>query len=355
MPPALPRLSELTTMEVGGRPVRFDVVEREAQVVEALEAADRDELPVHVLGGGSNVVVADDGIAGAVLHVQLRGIDRRVDGDDVLVTAAAGENWDAFCATVTEENLAGLECLGGIPGNVGAAPIQNVGAYGQEVSDTLESVSVLDRRTNEKLSLTARECAFGYRDSVFKSSAKNRYLVLDVTFRLRRAGAPKIRYGELEKRLSGRAHPSLAEVRSTVIELRRNKSMVLEPEDENRRSCGSFFVNCLVGPQDVERITHAAGTPPPRFPRADGRIKVPAAWLIERAGLARGLRMGPVGLSTKHTLCLVAHEGATANDVLRLAHHVRKTVLDAFGIELRPEPHFWGFSTERNGLPDPTG
>lgn len=338
-------------MGVGGRPARFDLVEQEPQVRDALAAAEADGLPVYVLGGGSNVVVADDGIQGAVLGVRLRGIDREAHGDDVLVTASAGENWDDFCAAVTLDNLAGVECLGGIPGCVGAAPIQNVGAYGQEVSDTLERVRVLDRISKKPLSLNRAQCEFGYRDSLFKSHARDRYIVLSVTFRLRRGAPPKVRYGELERRLQSVARPSLQEVREAVIELRRTKSMVVDPLDENRRSCGSFFVNCLVTQEDVDRIAKIAEMVPPQFPQEDGRIKIPAAWLIEKAGLSRGLRMGAAGLSTKHTLCVVAHEGAMAKDVLRVAQHVKAKVRERFGIELVPEPHFWGFATSAGGLP----
>jgi UDP-N-acetylmuramate dehydrogenase len=269
----------------------------------------------------------------------------------VLVSAAAGEPWDDFVANVVEQNLQGLECLSGIPGLVGATPIQNVGAYGQEVSETIESVRVLDRETLRFEERTAKDCAFAYRDSYFKSTAPNRYVVTSVRFRLRRGAPPKLAYAELTKHFAGNATPSLREVRGAVIELRRQKSMVLDSSDPNRRSCGSFFVNALVGPSDVERIAQRAGVAPPQFPQGDGRIKLPSAWLIERAGLAKGTSHGPVGLSTRHTLAVVAHDGARATDVIAFAKHVRTTVEDAFGVRLVPEPEFWGFTQHDERLP----
>jgi UDP-N-acetylmuramate dehydrogenase len=304
-----------------------------------------------VLGGGSNIVISDAGIDGVVLRIAQRGITLQERGDTVLLDAAAGEPWDDFVAYAVERNLQGIECLSGIPGLVGATPIQNVGAYGQEVSETIESVRVLDRETLAVEERGASDCGFAYRDSFFKSTAPNRYVVLGVRFRLRRGAPPKVQYAELAKHFAGSTSPTLPAVRDAVVELRRQKSMVLDATDPNRRSCGSFFVNALLEPGDLERITARVGAPPPHFPQPDGRLKVPSAWLIERAGLAKGTRRGSVGLSTKHTLAVVAHDGARASDVLDFAAHVRATVQAAFGVKLVPEPEFWGFSEYDERLP----
>lgn len=321
------------------------------EVHEALRFARSKDLPVYPLGGGSNLVVADAGVRGLVLALATRGIEFEAHGDDTLVHARAGENWDDLVAATVERGLAGLECLSGIPGSVGATPIQNVGAYGQEVADCIESVEVLDRATLEIRTLSNAECQFAYRDSFFKREGADRFIVLGVSYRLIPRGAPRIAYAELKKALDAReSAPDLTEVRRTVIELRRAKSMVLDPDDENGRSCGSFFVNALV---DAERLAalRAAGFEPPAFPQADGRVKIPSAWLIERAGLDKGFRLGAAGLSSKHCLALVAHAGATADDVVTLAHFVRARVIEAFGVELTPEPQFWGFDAWDRGLP----
>ncbi len=345
-------LAPLSTLGVGGLARHLATATSEAEVAEAVRFAAERRLPLFVLGGGSNIVISDAGVSGIVLRVALRGIEQtETTNGDVLVSAGAGESWDDFVAFTVRENLQGVECLAGIPGLVGATPIQNVGAYGQEVSECIESVRVLDRESLRIEVRASADCAFGYRDSFFKSVEPGRFIVLGVQFRLRRGAPPKLAYGELAKHFSGRPVPSLAEVRSAVIELRRQKSMVLDPTDPNRRSCGSFFVNALIAPSDLERITARAGTAPPHFPQSDGRIKVPSAWLIERAGLERGTRIGPVGLSTRHTLAVVAHDGARATDVIAFAEHVRRTVHDVFGIKLVPEPEFWGFHTMDDRLP----
>ncbi len=336
-------LAKKTTLGVGGNAREFAVATCEADVVEAVRWAREHDVALHVLGGGSNIVVADAGVAGLVLSIALRGIDWLDDGRAVV---AAGEPWDAFVRQAVERGLAGVECLSGIPGLTGATPIQNVGAYGQEVSESIERVHALDRRTGERIELDNRECAFAYRDSFFKSRAPNRFVVLRVEFRLRPGGAPKVRYAELERELSGA--PSLADLRRTVLGLRGKKSMIFDLADENGRSCGSFFVNPIVS---AERAATFDDANMPRYPQPDGRVKLSAAWLIEHSGLARGARDGAVGLSTKHTLCIVARDGARACDVVRFAARVRKTVLDRFGISLEPEPVFWGFGPSVGGLP----
>ena len=333
------------TLRIGG-PARYLIeAADEATVAEAVRWADARGEPVRVLGGGSNLVIADEGVNGLVLKIALRGISTREVAGAVEVTAAAGEPWDALVRHTVERGWAGLECLSGIPGLVGATPIQNVGAYVQEVSDTLSAVRALDRERGSVVTLGPAECGFGYRDSLFKSGAPGRYVVLAVTYRLTPGGAPNVRYADITRDLESRglARPSLAEVRETVLKIRRSKSMVLEPGDPNVRSCGSFFLNPIVDVSTLDAIdARAAGLSMPRWPQPDGRVKLSAAWLIERAGFARGQADGPVGLSTRHTLAIVCHDGARARDVAAFARRVRAGVEERFGVRLHPEPIFWG-------------
>ena len=338
-------LAPLCTLRIGG-PARYLVeATDEATVVEAHAWAGARRLPVRVLGGGSNLVIADEGVDGLVLRIALRGVTARPEGDGVEVTAAAGEPWDGLVRHTVEQGWAGLECLSGIPGLVGATPIQNVGAYGQEVSDTVTAVRALDGETRQVVTLGPGDCGFGYRDSLFKSRAPGRYVVLAVTYRLAPGGPPGVRYADIARALDARglARPSLPEVRETVLEIRRSKSMVLDPGDPNARSCGSFFLNPIVDADALARIDAcAAGLSMPRWPQPDGRVKLSAAWLIERAGFARGQADGPVGLSTRHTLAIVCHDGARARDVVAFARRVRAGVEQRFGVRLHPEPVFWG-------------
>ena len=333
------------TLGVGGAARFFLEAADEAQVLEAVDWAAARAVPVHVLGGGSNVVVADEGVDGLVLEIALRGVTAGEQPGGVTVTAAAGEPWDDLVRDTVAQGWAGLECLSGIPGRVGATPIQNVGAYGQEVSDTLVEVRALDRAGRRVVVLPAAACGFGYRDSVFKSGEPGRYVVLAVTYRLTPGGPANVRYADIARDLEARglARPSLAEVRETVLRVRRSKSMVLEPGDPNARSCGSFFLNPVVDAPTLAAIdARAAGLAMPRWPQPDGRVKLSAAWLIERAGFTRGQADGPVGLSTRHTLAIVCHDGARARDVAAFARRVRAGVEERFGVRLHPEPVFWG-------------
>jgi UDP-N-acetylmuramate dehydrogenase len=283
-----------------------------------------------------------------VLQVAPPGLTFREEGGAVLVTAGAGQPWDALVAEAVGRGLAGVECLAGIPGFVGATPIQNVGAYGQEVSETIRQVRVMDRASLAVTELDTAACGFGYRDSQFKRTP-DRQVVLAVTFALRPGGAPALRYPELRQALPGEA--SLAEVRSTVLGLRRRKSMVIDPSDENRRSAGSFFMNPIVAPEEAERIANLAvaeglvadRSQVPRFP-APGGVKLAAGWLIEKAGVAKGFRQGPVGVSSRHALALVHHGGGRTADLLALARLVRDTVAVRFGVRLVPEPMLVGAS-----------
>jgi len=344
-------LAPRCTMGVGG-PARFFVeVDDDAAVLQAVRWAQERGVDLHVLGGGSNLVVADAGVDGLVVKIALRGVSSSEAGGFVEVTAAAGEPWDDLVARAVERGWAGLECLSGIPGLVGATPIQNVGGYGQEVSQTVTAVRALDRRAGRVVTLAREDCGFGYRTSRFKSGEPDRFIVLGVTYRLLPGGAPALRYADVESDLARRgiARPSLADARASVLAIRRSKSMVLDAGDPNRRSCGSFFLNPVVDGAALERVERSAGDPAmPRWREADGRVKLSAAWLIEHAGLRRGDGPGPVALSTLHSLAIVCREGARSADVIAFARDIRARVEARFGVRLVPEPVFWGgLSLER--------
>jgi UDP-N-acetylmuramate dehydrogenase len=342
-------LSAHTTLRLGGPARAWVRATTEAELVEALSSVER---PVLVLGGGSNVVVADAGFDGTVVEVATSGVAADVEGTDptcggALVTVAAGESWDDFVAHAVEREWVGVEALAGIPGRVGASPIQNIGAYGQEVSETIARVRAYDRISRTVTTLGPEDCAFSYRDSLFKSTAPDRYVILDVTFRLRKGAKPVVRYAEIAERLSQAklTAPSLDDVRRTVLEVRRAKSMVFDHDDPNRRSCGSFFVNPIVSVDELPRIERRVGATSaiPQYPQPDGNVKLSAAWLIERAGFAKGQRRGAVGLSTRHALALVCHENARAVQLVAFAREIRDRVRDRFGVVLVPEPIMWGF------------
>jgi UDP-N-acetylmuramate dehydrogenase len=346
-------LAPLTTLELGGTAHAFADIADVSAAREAVRWAGRHDLPLAIIGGGSNVVVADRGFPGIALRIEMRGIQVDGEGERVRVTASAGEPWDELVAFTVDEGLAGLECLSGIPGCVGATPIQNVGAYGQEVSAVIEGVHVLDLTSMEERTIAREACGFGYRSSAFREFP-GRFLVLSVTFQLQRGGRPRVEYGELRKALGiGRSTPSLAEVRSTVLGLRRVKSMVIEEGDPNRRSVGSFFVNPVVSAdaatalEDFVRASEPFGgiESVPTFPVPDGNFKVSAAWLIEKAGFSKGLRRGAFGISTAHALALVHHGGGSAEELVALARDIREGVRRKFDIELQPEPVFLGFPT----------
>ncbi|MDP9497310.1 MAG: UDP-N-acetylmuramate dehydrogenase [Actinomycetota bacterium] len=336
-------LAPLTTLGLGGPARRLVTAYDEDEVVRAVLDAGRED--VLVLGGGSNVVVADEGFGGTVVHLASHGLAARRDGDDVLLTAQAGEDWDGLVAHSVREGLAGLEALSGIPGSVGATPVQNVGAYGADVSQTVDRVRALDRSSRRVVELTARQCAFGYRASRFKSDSE-RWVVLAVTYRLGPGplGAP-VRYAELARALGvelGECAP-LTDVRSAVLALRRGKGMVVDPDDPDSRSAGSFFTNPVLTGAELavfaERVRARLGdVHVPGHPDGNGRTKLSAAWLIQHAGFDKGTGDGAVGLSGKHVLALVNRGGGTTAELLALARRVRDGVCEAFGIELVPEP-----------------
>jgi len=365
-------LAGYTTLRLGGPARRLVEAVTDEQVVAAVRAADDSGEPLLVLGGGSNLVVADGGFPGTVVRVATSGVRRASgraggrdpggNGQDVVeLTVAAGEDWDAVVAGCVASGLAGLECMSGIPGRTGATPIQNVGAYGQEVAERISSVRVYDRERGAVTDLAGADCGFGYRTSAFKRSlpaalapaghtaVTGRFVVLSVRFLLARERlSGPIRYGELERALGvaegGRA--PLAAVRSAVLGLRRGKGMVLDPDDPDTRSVGSFFVNPVLGRDHfaaVERAARAiagAGVRVPCYPAGDGRVKVSAAWLIEQAGFGKGYPAMGAGarISSKHSLALVNPGGATTAGLLALAREIRDGVRERFGVELASEP-----------------
>jgi UDP-N-acetylmuramate dehydrogenase len=298
-----------------------------------------------VLGGGSTLLVSDDGFDGLVLRVDVRGIDVRPAGAHVEVEAGAGEPWDGLVAAVVERGLGGIECLSGIPGLVGATPIQNVGAYGQEVAETIVRVRALESATGTVVDFAAEDCRFGYRESRFKLEDRGRYVVLSVAYRLAADASPSVRYPELARELDARDErsadaPTLADARAAVLAVRRRKSMVTDPDDVDSRSAGSFFVNPIV-PVEIADAIGLDGMP--RYPVGD-RVKLSAAWLIERAGFARGTTRGRAAISSKHTLALVNLGGARASEIVALAREVRDGVRERFDITLVPEPVLVGLT-----------
>ncbi len=345
-------LAPLTTLGIGG-PARFFVEARsEAEVVEALIWAEEHDLPTFILGGGSNILVADEGFPGLVLRVAIKGTQLCHEGENVIITAGAGEEWDAFVSSCVERKLAGIECLSGIPGWVGGTPVQNVGAYGQEVSETILTVRVYDRQEKKVVELSKAECSFGYRTSIFNTSARDRYVVLAVTYALAAHGRPTIRYAEVQDYFAAWSHPpSLAEVRQAVRSIRARKAMLLVPGDPDSRSVGSFFKNPVLTAEALARIEVSARARGilkdrervPRYETSEGKVKVPAAWLIEKSGFAKGCRRGRAGLSTKHALAIINRGGATAREVIDFQNEIQQRVEEQFGLRLVPEPVFVGF------------
>jgi len=340
------RLADHTTLRLGGPARRFVRAGTEAELIEAVRAADSGGDPLLILGGGSNLVIADQGFDGTVVQVATRGVRR--DREPGLVTVAAGQDWDAVVGWTLAAGLAGLECLSGIPGLAGATPIQNVGAYGQEVSETITQVRTYDRVTGQTCIFPNERCGFGYRTSVFKRDDARRHVVLSVTFRLaEQAASMPLRYPELAAALGVAPGDQVAstEVRSAVIDLRRGKGMVIDAADPDTRSVGSFFVNpvldgaALAAVEAAARGSCGAATRVPRFDAGDGLVKVPAAWLIERAGFGKGYSLGDgARISSKHTLALVNSGSASTAGLMALARQIRDGVRDTFGVSLAPEP-----------------
>jgi UDP-N-acetylmuramate dehydrogenase len=322
-------LADLTTLAVGGPIERLVEVEDAAELVAAVRDADESGRPLLLLGGGSNVVAPDEGWPGDVVAVRSRGIERT--GERLVVQA--GHDWDDLVAYTVRGGLAGMEALSGIPGSTGATPVQNVGAYGQEVAQTVTAVRVYDRTEKSEYTLTPAECGFAYRDSRLKREP-GRFVVLDVTFALHAGELSRpVGYAELARRLGveiGEQAP-LADVRAAVLELRRGKGMVLDPADPDSRSAGSFFTNPIV---PAELAVEGC----PSWPAGDGHVKLSAAWLVQHAGFGRGTRQGHVGTSSRHSLALTTEPGATAGELLAFADRVVATVQEKFGVTLEREP-----------------
>ena len=339
-------LAPLTTLRVGGPARYFVQAHTESDVREAVQFARDRGLPLFILGGGSNLLVADAGFDGVVLKIALLGTERVDDAGDTMFTVAAGEDWDAFVARTVAEDCAGIECLSGIPGSVGGTPVQNVGAYGQEVSETIREVLILDRQTLHTKAFSGTECGFGYRTSIFNTIRRDEYIILRVSFGLRRGAKPAIRYGDLKKVFADSAMPTLTQVRNAVREVRRNKAMLIVPGDDDSRSAGSFFKNPVVPLKQFEELNltlQSRGVAMPNFPADNGFRKLSAAWLVEQAGFAKGYTLGAAGISTRHALSIVNRGGATAAEIVALKDDIQARVRDKFGIELQPEPVFVGF------------
>ncbi|MGB6131059.1 MAG: UDP-N-acetylmuramate dehydrogenase [Acidobacteriaceae bacterium] len=332
-------LAPYTTFGIGGPARWFAEAEDEASVVEAVRFARERGVPLFVLGGGSNVLAADEGFPGLVLHVAVRGVEQ--DGSHFRV--AAGENWDQFVSLAVDHGMGGIECLAGIPGTVGGTPVQNVGAYGQEVSGTIVTVRVLNVEHLTFAELPTAACGFAYRRSIFNTSQRGKFIVTRVEYRLRNGAFPVISYPDLKRRFQDRAEPpSLMGAAAAVREIRHSKGMLLVEGEADCRSAGSFFKNPVVSEARYEAIAAAASTPAPRFAAAKGFVKIPAAWLLEEAGFNKGYKLGAAGISNRHTLALINRGGATAKDIVALRDQIVAAVEAKFQVQLEPEPVWLG-------------
>jgi UDP-N-acetylmuramate dehydrogenase len=342
-------LAPLTTLKVGGPARYLAEAKSAAEVAEAANFARSRSFPLFVLGGGSNLVVADAGWPGLVLKLAILGIEEHPSSDSgkTLFEVGAGEEWDRFVARAVARNCAGVECLSGIPGSVGGTPVQNVGAYGQEVSETITSVLVFDLKDGQVRELCGEACGFAYRTSIFNSSERNRFIVLRVTYSLTPGGKPRIEYADLRKHFAGfQSAPSLTSTREAVRRIRAAKAMLITPGDEDCRSAGSFFKNPVLAPDQFENLTRRAtakGLQIPSYPALDALKKISAAWLVEHSGFSKGYKIGQVGISRKHALAIVNRGEATAADIVGLKDHIQQRVEELWDIRLEPEPVFVGF------------
>jgi UDP-N-acetylmuramate dehydrogenase len=345
-------LAPFTTFGIGGRARWFAEVAGEDEVPQAVAWAQEHGAPLFVLGSGSNLLVADAGFDGLVLHVALLGIAAADADGHRIYRAAAGELWDDFVARSVEDKCTGIECLAGIPGTVGGTPVQNVGAYGQEVSTTIHRVRAFDLHERMFVEFNAEECGFAYRRSRFNSADRGRFLVTRVDYRLTPGGAPSLEYADVRRAMdaAGIANPAVAQVALAVRHIRSSKGMLIVAGDADSRSAGSFFKNPVVSEELFQKIAADGASAPPRFPArpgADdqGRVKIPAAWLIEQAGFCKGYALGAAGISSRHTLALVNRGGATASEILTLAARIADAVEGRFGVCLEREPVLLGFDS----------
>jgi UDP-N-acetylmuramate dehydrogenase len=344
-------LAPLTTLQVGGAARYFVEAINAYEIREALDFAKTRSLPVFVLGGGSNLVISDQGWPGLVLKIGILGINHRHGNDQTAYfDAGAGEDWDGFVAAAVMHHCSGIECLSGIPGSVGGTPVQNVGAYGQEVSQTIESVTALDRTTGEEVEIEREDCGFGYRSSIFNTRERGRYIILRVAYALTHSGAPHLEYADLKKFFAGReSGPSLKEVREAVLAIRASKGMVIRPGEEEARSAGSFFKNPVLTEAEfsnLRRLAATRGLEIPSYPGLEAKRKISAAWLVEQSGFAKGYVRGHVGISRKHALAIVNRGGATAAEVIALKDEIQQRVEAQWGVRLEPEPVMVGFEEQ---------
>lgn len=341
-------LAPLTTFKVGGPARYFVEAQSIGQVQEAVAFARSRQLELFVLGGGSNLLVADAGWPGLVLKVAISGIEQSSSDDGKTVfEVGGGEPWDKFVAHAVMQHCAGVECLSGIPGSVGGTPVQNVGAYGQEVSETVESVEALDLRDNQVRELCREACGFAYRSSIFNTSERGRFIILRVRYGLTAGGEPRISYADLERHFDGwESAPNVAEIREAVRHIRALKGMLIIPGDEDCRSAGSFFKNPVLTEAQHQELEKRAATRRlnvPSYPALETRKKVSAAWLVEHSGFAKGYGSGRVGISHKHALAIVNRGGASAAEVLALKEQIQLRVEEIWGVKLEPEPVMVGF------------
>jgi UDP-N-acetylmuramate dehydrogenase len=340
-------LAPLTTLKVGGPARYLSEATTAAEVREAVDFARSQQLPLFVLGGGSNLVVSDAGWPGLVLKIALSGINHRHERERIVFEVGAGEDWDRLVAMAVARNFAGIECLSGIPGSVGGTPVQNVGAYGQEVAETIDSVQVLDLEDGQVRELCPEACGFSYRTSIFNTTERGRFIILRVDYALKHGGQPRLEYADLKKYFSGwSALPTLAETRDAVRQIRARKAMLITPGDEDCRSAGSFFKNPVLSAaehEDLSRRAAAKKLQVPSYPALEAQRKISAAWLVEHSGFTKGYTSGRVGISRKHALAIVNRGDATAADILAFKEQIQQRVEDIWGVRLEPEPVFVGF------------
>jgi UDP-N-acetylmuramate dehydrogenase len=330
-------LAPYTTLGVGGAARWFVEATSEDDIPVALDFAQNRSLPIFVLGGGSNLLVADAGYPGLVLRIAIRGVEQSGE----ILHAGAGEEWDGLVAQAVTKNLAGVECLSGIPGTVGGTPVQNVGAYGQDVAETVAEVRGVETASGKAVVFSRDECEFSYRRSRFNSADAGKYILTRVSYKLRSDGVPAVKYPELRRSLAGIAQPTLQQVRDAVRKIRQSKGMLLVDGGPDCHSAGSFFKNPVVDSETAARVAQVAGeaeSAMPSYPDSDGRVKLSAAWLIERAGVAKGFTLAHAGISSKHTLALINRGGATAAEIIALRDYIRAAVERRFAVRLEQEP-----------------
>jgi UDP-N-acetylmuramate dehydrogenase len=335
-------LAPYTTFQIGGPARWFAEATSEDEILEAIDFARARSLPLFTLGGGSNLLVSDSGFPGLVLRIALKGIEQQNE----IYRVAAGEDWDSFVAHAVAQNYAGIECLAGIPGTVGGAPVQNVGAYGQEVSETIVAVRVLNLPTLQLADLSPEDCDFSYRRSIFNSTQRGRYIVTRVDYALKKDGSALVAYADLKKHFAGAAEPTLNQVSAAVRNIRHQKGMLIVPGDPDCRSAGSFFKNPVISAGHYSQIVATQAGEVPSYPAGEGQVKLPAAWLVEQAGFRKGFAFGAAGISSRHTLALINRENAKAADILALRDRIIAAVEQRFSIPLEPEPVFLGPETK---------